>query len=130
MYLPKSQLAGRVHLRKFHDDDFFFIRGNPFCSHSIASITTTTGTRACSKDEESLMAWSVVISVALAEWIEVLTSVATNFVVDVGTAVPAHIPFRPLQVAKLVSVGATNVVLRGNAVPVPMLEPVPAIPTA
>ena len=96
-------------------------------------MSNATGTRACSKDEESLKASpvAVAVTVAVPESLEVLTSVAPTITVEVevGTEV-AQIPWSPLHVAKLVSVAATNVVLRGKAVPVPMLEPVPPVPTA
>jgi hypothetical protein len=70
------------------------------------------------------------VAVATLECPEVLTSVAptTTVSVEVGIAV-AQMPFSPLH-ARLVSVAATNVVLRSKAVPVPILEPVPAVPTA
>jgi hypothetical protein len=99
----------------------------------MPSISTATGTRACSKDEESLKASpvTVAVTVAVPESLEVLTSVAPTIKVEVevGTAV-AQIPLSPLHVAKFVSVAAKNVVLCGEAVPVPMLESVPPVPTA
>lgn len=71
------------------------------------------------------------IAVATPEALEVLASIAPTITVEVefGTAV-AQMPLSPLHVARLVSVAATTVVLRGKAVPVPMLEPVRAVPTA
>ena len=100
--------------------------------HNIASISTAAGMKACSRDEDKATPFAVAVLVAAPESADLLTSVAPTITVevDVGAAVPAQIPLSPLHVARAVSVGATNVVFRGNALPVPMLVPVPPVPTA